>query len=61
MPADERERLTRALLDAHRTPSLAPVLEDLLLRRFERVREQDYAVLLEQRRAAEAADYPRLA
>jgi ABC-type phosphate/phosphonate transport system substrate-binding protein len=61
MSADERERLTRALLDAHRTPSLQPVLEDLLLRRFERVRDADFTVLLEQQRAAEAAGYPKLA
>jgi ABC-type phosphate/phosphonate transport system substrate-binding protein len=61
MSAEERDRLSRALLDAHRTPSLAPVLEDLLLRRFERVRDEDYAVLLAQEQAAEAAGYPRLA
>lgn len=61
MSADDRERLTRALLDAHRTPSLEPVLEELLLRRFERVRDADFAVLLDQQRAAEAAGYPKLA
>jgi ABC-type phosphate/phosphonate transport system substrate-binding protein len=61
MGVEERDRLTRALLDAHRTPSLGPVLEDLLLRRFERVRDEDYAVLLAQQQAAEAAGYPRLA
>jgi ABC-type phosphate/phosphonate transport system substrate-binding protein len=61
MSAAERERLTRALLEAHRTPALQPVLEDLLLRRFERVRDADFAALLEQQRAAEAAGYPRLA
>ena len=61
MSADERERLTRALLDAHRTPALGQVLEDLLLRRFERVREADFAALLEQQSAAEAAGYPKLA
>ena len=61
MSGEERERLTEALLDAHRTPALRPVLEDLLLRRFERVRDSDFAVLLEQQRAAEAAGYPRLA
>ena len=61
MSGEERERLTQALLDAHRTPALQPVLEDLLLRRFERVRDADFAVFLEQQRAAEAAGYPRLA
>ena len=61
MSAAERERLTQALLDAHRTPSLQPVMEDLLLRRFERVREQDFGALVEQQRAAEAAGYPKLA
>jgi ABC-type phosphate/phosphonate transport system substrate-binding protein len=57
----ERERLTEALLDAHRVPSLAPVLEDLLLFRFERVGDADYSVLLAQQREAEAAGYPALA
>jgi ABC-type phosphate/phosphonate transport system substrate-binding protein len=61
MPADERQRLTGALLGAHRAPSLAPLLEDLLLRRFEPVREGDFAALLDQQRAAEAAGYPKLA
>jgi ABC-type phosphate/phosphonate transport system substrate-binding protein len=61
MSAAERERLTQALLDAHRTPSLLPVLDDLLLRRFERVREADFAALLAQQRAAETAGYPKLA
>src|SRR5437763_1160336 len=31
MNADDRQRLTNALLDAHRTPAMQPVLEDLLL------------------------------
>jgi ABC-type phosphate/phosphonate transport system substrate-binding protein len=61
MSVEDRERLTRVLLDAHRTPALTPVLDELLLRRFARVRDQDYGVLLEQQRAAEAAGYPRLA
>ena len=61
MSSDARERLTRALLDAHRTPSLRPVLEDLLLHRFERVRDADFTALLEQKRTAEAAGYPKLA
>ena len=61
MSADERARLTQALLDAHRTPSLQPVMDDLLLRRFERVSDADFAVLVEQQHAAEAAGYPKLA
>src|SRR5205814_9343591 len=61
MRAEDRGRLTDALLDAHRVPSLQPVLEDLLLRRFERVREDDFAALLAQQRSAEAAGYPQLA
>jgi ABC-type phosphate/phosphonate transport system substrate-binding protein len=61
MSAAERERLTGALLEAHAAPELSPVMEDLLLRRFARVSEGDFDALLDQRRAAEAAGYPRLA
>jgi hypothetical protein len=57
----ERDRLTEALLEAHAAPELAPVMDDLLLRRFARVSDGDFEALLDQRRAAEAAGYPRLA
>ena len=60
MPADERERLTRALLEAHTAPELKPVMAALLLRRFAKVSERDYETLLEQQRVAESAGYPKL-
>ncbi|HEU4371301.1 MAG TPA: PhnD/SsuA/transferrin family substrate-binding protein [Methylomirabilota bacterium] len=60
MGADERARLTRALVTAHQVPELAVVLEDLLLLRFERVEERAFQVFLDWERAAAAAGYPRL-
>jgi ABC-type phosphate/phosphonate transport system substrate-binding protein len=56
-----REALTAALLDAHRAPELAPVLADLLLRRFERVTDKTYELTLDWERAAVAAGYGKLA
>ncbi|MGH7318955.1 MAG: phosphate/phosphite/phosphonate ABC transporter substrate-binding protein, partial [Candidatus Rokuibacteriota bacterium] len=61
MDSAERGRLTAALLEAHRAPELAPVMEDLLLRRFARVDDRDFDVLVAQQRAAETAGYPKLA
>jgi ABC-type phosphate/phosphonate transport system substrate-binding protein len=61
MPEAERARLTDALLAVHTAPELKPVLDDLLLARFERVTPTTFDVLLDWERAAEAAGYPRLA
>jgi hypothetical protein len=54
-------RLTTALLDAHRDPALAPILEALLLTRFVPPSFDRLAVFLERQHEAEAAGYPRLA
>jgi len=59
--AATRERLTAALLDAHRSSELAPTLDELLLARFVRVVEADLDVFLHRARAAEAAGYATLA
>ncbi len=59
--ADAREQITRALLRADKAPELTSTLDELLLARFVRVEPRDFDVFLERQRAAEAADYPRLA
>jgi len=56
-----RERLTRALTEAHRAADARPLLDDLLLARFDRVSPADFAVFLERERAARDAGYPKLA
>lgn len=61
MDASTRARVTAALLEAHEAPELTEVFDDLLLRRFARVAEGDFDVLLDWQRAAEAAGYPKLA
>jgi ABC-type phosphate/phosphonate transport system substrate-binding protein len=58
---ETRERLIQALLAVHHAPELAQTLDELLLARFERVREGDFEVFLDRQRAAEAAGYPKLA
>ena len=55
-----RERLTAALLEAHAMPDLAPVMEDVLLRRFVRVDERDFALFLDWQRGAESAGYLKI-
>ena len=60
MGADERARLTGALVTAHQTPEMTGVLEELLLLRFERVEERAFQLFLDWERAAAAAGYPRL-
>lgn len=55
------DRLTAALVDAHRAPEIAATLDDLLLTRFAPVAFDAFDVLLERRRAAERAGYPALA
>jgi ABC-type phosphate/phosphonate transport system substrate-binding protein len=55
------DRLTVALVDAHRAPEIASTLADLLLTGVERVAADAFDVLLERRRAAEDAGYPALA
>lgn len=59
--AGSRQRLTAALLEAHRPPALSATLEALLLARFAVVRPADFEVFLERERAAVAAGYPALA
>jgi ABC-type phosphate/phosphonate transport system substrate-binding protein len=58
--AASRERLTEALLAAEAAPEMASTLDELLLARFVRVREEDFAVFLDRERAAEAAGYAKL-
>jgi|SRR5215475_10248581 len=59
--ADPRERLARALTEAHRAADARPLLDDLLLSRFDRVSPADFAVFLDRERAARDAGYPKLA
>jgi len=56
-----RERLTRVLIEAHRAADARPLLDDLLLTRFDRVTTADFAVFLDRERAARDAGYPKLA
>ena len=58
---DARERLARALVTAHRVPDARPLLDDVLLTRFDRVTPADFDVFLERDRAARDAGYPKLA
>jgi ABC-type phosphate/phosphonate transport system substrate-binding protein len=59
--AGARERLTRALTEVHRAADARPLLDDLLLARFDRVSPPDFAVFLDRERAARDAGYPKLA
>lgn len=61
MDAGARERLTAALVSAHRAAEARPLLDDLLLTRFDRVTAADFDVFLERERAARDAGYARLA
>lgn len=56
-----RERLTDALVEAHRAAELPATLEALLLERFVVVRPADLQVFLDREQAAVAAGYPALA
>ena len=60
MSAPERERLAAALVSAHERPELAPIMEDLLLRRFERVDENALRLFLDWARVAAAAGYAQI-
>ncbi len=60
MPASARERITAALLDAHEASELKPVMDDLLLRRFEPVADAAFQLFLDWQHAAEAAGYSKL-
>lgn len=55
-----RERLTAALVGVHEAPEMKPVMEDLLLLRFDRVEDRAYQLFLDWQHAAEAAGYPKL-
>lgn len=59
--ADTRERLTRTLVTAHHVTEARPLLDDVLLARFDRVTPADFEVFLERDRAARDAGYPKLA
>ena len=59
--AGARERLTQALTQAHRAADARPLLDDLLLARFDRVGPADFEVFLDRERAARDAGYPKLA
>ena len=59
--AAARERLTRALVETHHAADARPLLDDLLLARFDRVTPADFAVFLDLERAARDAGYPKLA
>jgi len=59
--AATRDRLTEALTSAHRATEARPLLDDLLIARFDRVSPADFEVFLERERAAVDAGYPKLA
>jgi len=59
--AAARERLTRALVEAHHAAAARPLLDDLLLARFDRVTPADFDIFLDRERAARDAGYPKLA
>jgi ABC-type phosphate/phosphonate transport system substrate-binding protein len=61
LAATARERLIDVLTTAHRAPDARPLLEDVLLARFDRVTPEDFEVFLERDRAARDAGYPKLA
>ena len=59
--ATARERLIEALVGAHRAAEARPLLDDVLLLRFDRVSPGDFEIFLERERAARDAGYPKLA
>lgn len=56
-----RERLVQTLVTAHHAAAARPLLEEVLLTRFDRVTPADFEVFLERERTAKDAGYPRLA
>lgn len=60
-PAEVCARLRETLAAAHRSPDLSPLLETLLLSRFDPVQPADYEVLVQRARLAEEAGYARIA
>lgn len=61
VPGAARARLIEALTSAHRSAAARPLLDDVLLTRFDRVVPIDFEVFLERERAARDAGYPKLA
>ncbi len=61
MPAAARERLVEVLVTAHHAADARPLLDDVLLARFDRITPADFDVFLERDRAARDAGYPKLA
>jgi ABC-type phosphate/phosphonate transport system substrate-binding protein len=59
--AGARERLASALVRVHKAPDARPLLDELLLLRFDRVAPSDFEVFLERDRAARDAGYAKLA
>jgi ABC-type phosphate/phosphonate transport system substrate-binding protein len=59
--AAARERLTETLVTAHENAESRPLLDDVLLARFDRVTPADFEIFLERERAARDAGYPKLA
>jgi ABC-type phosphate/phosphonate transport system substrate-binding protein len=59
--AGARGRLTRALTEAHCAAAARPLLDDLLVARFDRVTPADFEVFLDRERGARYAGYPKLA
>ena len=59
--AAARQRLTDALLSAHRASELKTTLDELLIARFAEPDPGAFDVMVERQRQAEAAGYPRLA
>ncbi|HZF05074.1 MAG TPA: PhnD/SsuA/transferrin family substrate-binding protein [Patescibacteria group bacterium] len=59
--AGTRERIAHALATAHHAAEARPLLDDVLLTRFDRVRPADFEVFLQREQAAKDAGYPKLA
>ena len=59
--AGTRERIAQTLVTAHHASAARPLLDDVLLMRFDRVTPADFEVFLERERAARDAGYPKLA
>ena len=59
--AGTRERLTQALVTAHHAAEARPLLDDVLLTRFDRVTPAAFEVFLQREQAAKDAGYPKLA
>ena len=61
LPAAARDRLIDVLAGAHRVAEARPLLDDVLLARFDRVTPADFDVFLARDHAARDAGYPKLA